>query len=133
MSHITKIEARHDITSLDKLERACRLLGSVELVRDITQHKYWAGQLAPCDHKIRVVGNDAAYEIGVVKDGGKWALNADFFLGGHGLSDAVGHNAGKLQQAYAVVDGIDAFQLHGFALTEQTQLPDGSVRCVFEI
>ena len=46
------------------------------------QHKYWAGQLAPCDHKIRVLGNEEAYEIGVVRSGDKWELNADFFVGG---------------------------------------------------
>ncbi len=45
MSHITKIQTKKDITSLDTLERACRLLGTVELVRDAKEHRYWAGQL----------------------------------------------------------------------------------------
>ncbi|MHB0961104.1 MAG: hypothetical protein ACYC0X_21860 [Pirellulaceae bacterium] len=133
MSHITKIKTRKDITSLDTLERACRLLGTVELVRNAKEHKYWMGQLAPCEHKIRVVNNEEAYEIGVVKDGDKWALNADFFIGGKGLEEAVGPKGGKLLQAYAVVDGIEAFQLNGFALTEQTTLPNGAIKCVFEI
>jgi hypothetical protein len=133
MSHITKIQTNRDITSLDTLERACRLLGTVELVPDAKEHRYWAGQLAPCDHKIRVRNNEEAYEIGVVRSGDKWELNADFFIGGKGLEAAVGKNAGKLLQAYAVVDGIEAFQLHGFALTEQTTLANGAVKCVFEI
>ncbi|MHB8974283.1 MAG: hypothetical protein ACYC3X_29370 [Pirellulaceae bacterium] len=133
MSHITKINTKKDITSLDKLEQACRLLGTVELVRDAKEHKYWGGKSAPCDHKIRVRNNEDAYEIGVIKDGDKWALNADFFIGGYGLEDAVGKNGGKLLQAYAVVDGIEAFQLNGFALADKTTLPNGSVKCVFEI
>ncbi len=45
MSHITKIQTKKDITSLDTLELACRLLGTVELVRDAKEHRYWAGQL----------------------------------------------------------------------------------------
>jgi hypothetical protein len=133
MSHITKINTKKDITSLDKLEAACRLLGTVELIRNATLHKYWAGQLAPCNHKIRVRNNEDAYEIGVTKNGDKWELNADFFVGGRGLEAAVGKDGCKLLQSYAVVDGIEAFQLNGFALTQQTTLANGAVQCVFEI
>lgn len=133
MSHITKIKTKKDITSLDRLEAACRRLGTVELVRDATKHRFYAGNLAPCEHKIRVLNNDEAYEIGVVKDGNKWALNADFFLGGKGLREAVGSNASRLLQSYAVLEAVEIFQLNGFALAEQTTLPDGTIKCVFEI
>ena len=133
MSHITKIHTTTRITSLDKLAVACRLLGTVEFVRDAKQHKYWGGNLAPCNHKIRVIGNQQAYEIGVVQEGDHFALNADFFLGGYGLEDAVGKDAQRLTQAYNVVQACEAFQLNGFAFTEQTTLESGAVKCVFEI
>ena len=133
MSHVTTIKTKQVIKSLETLEAACRMLGTVELVRDAKQHKYWRGALAPCDHKIRVKNNEDAYEIGVVRKGNEFELNADFFIGGCGLVDAVGQDASRLLQAHAVVQGIEAFQISGFALSERTQLPGGAIKCVFEI
>jgi hypothetical protein len=92
--------------------------------------------MAPCEHKIRVLKNDASHEIGIVKEGNQWALQADFWLhndAGQSLVEAVGAQGGKLLQAYAVLEGVEAFQLNGFALAAQTTLPNGSVQCIFEI
>jgi len=133
MSHIIKIKSNTTIKSLRLLDLACRMLGTVHFVRGATQHKYFAGKLADCNHKISVIGNEQAYEIGVVKVGDQFVLNADFFVGGYGLQDAVGKDAQKLLQAYKVLEAAEAMQMGGFALTEQTTAPNGDIKCVFEI
>lgn len=133
MSHVTTIKTEVKIKSLDLLEAACKLLGTVELVRDAKQHRYWGGKLDQCDHKIRVIGNNEAYEIGVVKQGDEFKLNADFFCGGRGLEGAVGGNAAKLLMTYSVAQSTQALQMQGFALTERRTLPNGSMQVVFEL
>lgn len=90
-----------------------------------------------CEHALSVVGNDKAYEIGVIKHPkGGYALLWDFYAGGHGLmakvsadTDKQRKSVGKLQQAYAAEVAKKAAKKQGFSVSEKVQ-QDGSIKLV---
>jgi hypothetical protein len=94
MSHISKIEV--DIKDLATLSRACQALGLT--LTEENQFRYYNGY-APCDHVIRIP--DARYEVGVVRKETGYTLQWDDWHSG-GLTQALGPEAGRLKQAYAV-------------------------------
>lgn len=99
MSHVVKLAVM--VRDLDALAAAATALGC-ELVTGQKTHRYYANAQGKCEHAIRVVGNESAYEIGVVRGtDGNWELQADFWQGGRGLAEKVGTGAVKLRQEYA--------------------------------
>jgi len=132
MSHVSTIKMV--IEDLDALEAACKLIGC-EMVRDQKTWK-WYGKwvndyhgddaayrhgISPedygkCEHAIRVVGVDGAYEVGLVKnpDGAGYLPLYDFWAGGHGLQKVIGDNAGNLRREYALQCGMKEMARKGF-------------------
>lgn len=117
MSHVVNLELLIlDLEALGVAAKACGL----ELIRNQKHYKWWghsvgdypiptgftAEELGTCEHALSVVGNDQAYEIGVVKrrDGKPgYQLLYDYFSGGKGLVEKIGGNeAPKLKQRYQV-------------------------------
>lgn len=125
MSHITEIKV--NIQNLEALKKACDAIG-LQFVENKTQHKYFAGSMAKCDHVIRLKDNPNAYEIGVIKNSdGTYKLNWDVFSGGKGMVDAVGgKNAEKLLQHYSVEQAAMALARKGFRVNRKT-LQNGSI------
>jgi hypothetical protein len=109
LSHVSKIEI--EIQSLEVLKDACNRLGLRFKENQKTYRwfgKYMGGplpegmtqsDLGKCDHAIEVP--DCAYDIGVIKQNGRYALFWDFWSSG-GLEHKLGQGAGKLKQAYAI-------------------------------
>lgn len=114
MSHVVKLKGI-PLTDLDLLATAAESLGC-ELVRDQTTHLYYAGNRAKCAHVIRVKNATArTYEIGVlVNKDGTFALQADFFNGGHGLQEMVGEDGKRLFNEYAVQTAIQHLTSRGY-------------------
>ncbi len=75
--------------------------------------------LGKCDHAIRVPGAD--YEVGIVQQGEKYTLLYDFW------EEALGDNAEKLMQAYAIEAAKSEAQRAGYGVWEE-QMEDGSVK-----
>ena len=142
MSHVSTIDI--DVTDLDALEAACNRLGSLKLMRGQREYRWWgrhegdyplpqgfaAADLGKCDHAITVVGNDIAYEVGVVarRDGRPgYTLLWDFYNGGYGLESHVGKNCDKLKQAYATEVATRVAKQQGMQVFEQLQ-QDGSIQ-----
>jgi hypothetical protein len=126
MSHIAKVQLA--INDLDCLEQACNALGTVELKRNQTTHKYYAGAQGSCDHAIVVKGNRNAYEIGVVanKDGKGYELAWDTFQGAKGLVAAVGGtHMGRLRQEYATAVAKKELRRKGYYV-ETVKQSDGT-------
>ena len=104
MSHITTVKTQ--IKDLDSLEVAAAQCG-LQLIRGTQpgalRYK-WYGAPKPCDHVLRVMGgSERTYEVGVVAQGdGTYSLAYDPFANGYGLMDAIGPNASKLHQNYAM-------------------------------
>lgn len=127
MSHIVDMEV--SIQDLEALKASCPALGLEFLENQRTHKSYFQGQ---CDHAIRVVGNERAYEIGVVKNvvGSGYKLVADPYDGGYGLMEKIGgQQAGLLKQEYAAQVSTRALG-RGWR-TVRTKLDDGRVvlRC----
>lgn len=114
MSHLCKLPLR--IKRLDLLEVAAEKLG-LEFRQGQETYK-WFGRfvgdtklpdglsvedLGKCEHALRVKGKPGAYEIGLVSaaDGDGYELLYDFWAGGRGLEQAVGHRCSKLLQRYS--------------------------------
>jgi hypothetical protein len=126
MSHVVTIKGIK-ISDLNCLEEAAKELGC-ELVRGQKSHLFYAGSRKRCDHAVRVVGNQRAYEIGVIEQkDGTYTLQADFYNGGLGLVEAVGEKAELLYQEYAVQVDIQAAARRGFRVIERTRLENGDV------
>lgn len=124
MSHVVKLQI--EVKDLDALDAAAQQLGC-ELVRDAGTHLYYAGSRAECSHAIRVKDNALAYEIGLIQgENGCWELQADFYMGGNGLAAAVGHNAKKLKQEYALQVAIRHAQRRGLRVQRSVR-EDGYV------
>lgn len=135
MSHLTKIKV--EVSSLDILKAACDRLG-IQFVPNQQTYKWWGrwmkdwplpegineSDLGKCDHAILVPGAD--YEVGVVKQGDKYTLLYDFWSSG-GLKAALGDNAEKLVQAYAVEAAKAEAQMQGYSVWEEN-LSDGSIQ-----
>ena len=119
MSHISEIDlAITDVPALIVAGRQC----GMEFLRDVKTCRYYDGQREPCDHVLRVIGNDQAYEIGVVKrtDGKPgYKLLTDFYDGGRGLEEKVGINAGKLKQRYSIEIFRREMAKKGMRITER--------------
>jgi hypothetical protein len=134
MSHISRIKV--EVKDLEVLRAACGRLGFQFMPGQKTYR--WYGtfmgdyplpegisreQLGKCTHAIKVPGAD--YEVGILQQGDKFTLLYDFWKYG-GLEDALGANAEKLIQAYAIEAAKLEAQRQGFSVYEET-LQDGSV------
>ena len=111
MSHISKIEL--EVRDLGVLCNACARLG-LELLKGKKTFK-WYGKDSQCDHAIRVPGAD--YEIGVVKTGGIYELNCDYY--DPNIEKAIGKQGGLLKQAYAVEKTKVEARKKGYSVVER--------------
>jgi hypothetical protein len=111
MSHISRIEL--EVKDLAVLSQACTRLG-MEFIRGQKQFK-WYGKDAPCDHVIKVPGAD--YEIGVVKEKHRYALNCDFY--DRSIEKATCRQGGLLKQAYAVAKTKIEARRKGYCVLEK--------------
>ncbi len=111
MSHISKIEL--EVKDLGVLSQACTRLG-IELIRG-QKHFKWYGKTASCDHAIKVPG--AKYEIGVIKQKGRYDLSCDFY--DRTIEKVIGRQAGLLKQAYAVAKTKIEARKKGYSVLEQ--------------
>jgi len=103
MSHVTTIKT--EIKDLDCLKNACKAIG-LQFQENQKTHRFYSNQTGKCDHAISVPNNKEAYEIGVVKDGDKFSLNADFWNGGYGLEKIAGRNCSNLVDEYTKISTI---------------------------
>lgn len=151
MSHVTEVDV--EITDLDCLEQACAKLG-LELVRGKTEYK-WYGRhvgdyplpagfskedMGKCEHVIRIVDNDTAYEIGVVKrrDGKPgYTFHYDFWSGGYGLMEVIskdgskGHDCERLINRYSAEITKKAAYNCGYSLLTENVDASGKVELLF--
>jgi hypothetical protein len=139
LSHIARIEL--EIKSLEDLKAACNELG-LKFNENEQSYKWygrWVGDaplpegikeedLGKCDHCIHVPG--AQYQIGVIKQDGKYRLLWDSWKAG-GLEDVLGRNAGLLKQAYAVATIIRESRLK--RLKVHQQIKEKSIRIVLTV
>lgn len=111
MSHVSKIEV--EINDLASLKNACQRLG-LEYREGQTTYKWYGRLVNPteyplpegithkdlghCTHAIHIP--NASYEIGVIQQGTKYLLLADYW--DTRLKNAIGDNGGLLKQAYGV-------------------------------
>ncbi|WP_243361619.1 DUF1257 domain-containing protein [Fundidesulfovibrio terrae] len=129
MSHVSKIEI--EINDLASLKMACQRLG-LEF-REGQRTYVWYGRLVKpestplpegitekdlgkCHHAIHIP--NASYEIGVIQQGMKYLLLADYW--DSRLKNAIGENGGKLKQAYAVEKTILEARRKNYRVVEQT-------------
>lgn len=96
MSHLTTIKI--EIKDLESLKSACTALG-LEFVPNQLSFRYFASKREECDHAIRVLNNNDAYEIGVIKSQNGYELKCDFWRRG-GLEPIIGKNACNLKREY---------------------------------
>jgi hypothetical protein len=143
VSHVTEIKVK--ILDLDALARAAKRCG-LEVRRK--QNYKWYGRhvgdypmpkgmtqddLGKCHMALGVIGNNEAYEVGVVADkshNGEYMLVWDFWGGGYGLEKSVGKDACKLRQAYAlevVIGKAQSLVDAGWEIRE-VQQPNGHVQ-----
>jgi hypothetical protein len=103
MSHIAEVELEmKDMGALAKAAEAC----GMELVRDAKTFKYYAGQTAPCIHKLKLKGAGANdFEVGLRYTDGTQTTVAPFIdtygHAGQKLVKAMGEGMVKLKQHYA--------------------------------
>lgn len=142
MSHVVSVKVR--INSLEALKAAARDCGLVFRQEQRTYRWYGrymgdsplpegfsAADLGRCDHALAVKDDPFAYEVGVVKarDGKGWVLLYDFWAQGHGLEFAIGKNAERLAQRYAVHAATRNLARQGYRVVEQKQA-NGTVKLV---
>lgn len=136
--HVVQVDI--EIKSLEALDEACHRLGLI-FKRGQTTYK-WFGQylgdsplpqgltpedLGKCDHAISLPNNDRAYEVGVRRNAeGTYSLLWDFWAGGYGLQEVVGHNCHRLQQAYAAAVARMEATANGYDVQE-TQDAQGTI------
>lgn len=128
MSHVSKIEI--EITDLHCLKMACQRLG-LEF-REGQREYIWYGRLVQpdryplrdgitekdlgkCHHAIHIPS--AQYEIGIVQQGHKYLLLADFW--DTRLKNAIGDGGGKLKQAYGAERTIQEARRRNYRVVEQ--------------
>ena len=128
MSHVSKIEI--EINDLSCLKQACQRLGFE--FRENQRSYNWYGRLVQpdkyplpegitqqdlgkCHHAIHIP--NASYEIGIVQQGTKYLLLADFW--DTSLKNAIGEGGGKLKQAYAVVKTIAEARRRNYCVIEK--------------
>ena len=111
MSHISKIEL--EVQDLGVLGQACSRLG-LELIRNQKTYR-WYGKDAQCDHAIKIPG--ASYEIGVLKEDGRYELQCDFY--DRNIETAIGRQGGLLKQAYAIEKAKIEARRKGYSVLEK--------------
>ncbi|WP_243366441.1 DUF1257 domain-containing protein [Fundidesulfovibrio soli] len=128
MSHVSTIEI--EITDLHCLKQACLRLG-LEF-RENQRSYVWYGRLVQpdryplpdgitekdlgkCHHAIHIP--NASYEIGIVQQGHKFLLLADFW--DTRLKNAIGDGGGKLKQAYGAERTIQEARRRNYRVVEQ--------------
>lgn len=86
-------------------------------------------EMGQCLFALGIKGNDAAYEIGVVKSKvhpGEYELLWDFWQGGYGLQEAIGTDGNKLRQRYAERVTMKQMRKQGLRITRSVTT-DGKV------
>jgi hypothetical protein len=124
MSHVSTIQV--EIKSLSALKEACRRLG-FEFREQKTFTKW--GISGDCDHAIHIP--KAGFEVGIVKNGEQYNLLYDDYQTG-GLDVALGPNAEKLIQAYAVEAAREEAQRQGYSVYEEAR-QDGSIELHIQV
>jgi hypothetical protein len=138
VSHVTAIEL--SINDLDALAKSGKQLGMELLQKDNFK---WYGvhvgdfplptgftkaDMGKCEYVLRIKGNSKAYEVGVVKrrDGKPgYTLLWDFWMGGHGLEDAIGKDGSKLKQEYALQTATKELLRKGFKIERKVNAKTG--------
>jgi len=145
MSHVAAIELQ--VKSLPALQAAATRLG-LEFVEGQQTYKWfgrWVGDyhgedaaykqvdaktFGTCQHALRIPGNAAAYEVGVIDNGdGTYKLLWDFWAGGKGLLEKIGRAGEKLKQAYGIEAAKAAARKQGLHVTEKVGA-NGAVKLV---
>ncbi|WP_243367348.1 DUF1257 domain-containing protein [Fundidesulfovibrio soli] len=128
MSHVSKIEIT--INDIVCLKQACQRLGFE--FRENQRSYIWYGRLVSpdryplpegitqqdlgkCHHAIHIP--NASYEIGVVQQGTKFLLLADFW--DTSLKNAIGDGGGKLKQAYGAERTIQEARRRNYRVIEK--------------
>jgi len=112
MSHISKIEL--EVRDLRTLRQACTRLG-LNMLEGKKTFKWYGQEDGRCDHAIRVPG--ASYEIGVVKAGGAFELQCDYW--DSAIGKVIGRPGGLLKQAYAVERAKTEARRKGYSIIEK--------------
>jgi hypothetical protein len=145
MSHVSCINV--DVKDLDALNEVAKELG-LELVRNQSNYK-WYGTfvndyhgndaaykhgLKPemygkCEHALRIPGDSAAYEIGVVKTKNGYKLVWDFYgTQGGKLRKRIGEKGEKLLQGYAKEVAVKALAKKGFKVQKIEKVVNGAMK-----
>ena len=111
MSHISKIEL--EVKDLGILDKACARIGL--MFQRGKQSFKWYSKESRCDHVINVPG--ASYEIGIIKTGGRYELQCDFY--DRNIEEAIGKNGGLFKQAYAVEKAKAEARRKGYSVVER--------------
>lgn len=128
MSHVSKIEI--EINDLHCLKQACQRIG-LEF-RENQRSYVWYGRLVnpqntplpegitekdlgKCHHAIHIP--NASYEIGIVQQGTKFIMLADYW--DSKLSVAIGKDGGKLKQAYTITKTLQEARRRNYRVIEQ--------------
>jgi len=128
VSHVSKIEIT--INDLSCLKQACQRLGFE--FRENQRSYNWYGRLVSpdkyplpegltqqdlgkCHHAIHIP--NASYEIGIVQQGTKFLLLADFW--DTRLKNAIGDGGGKLKQAYGAERTIQEARRRNYRVIEK--------------
>jgi hypothetical protein len=117
MSHISKIELV--VNDIRSLKAACIRLG-LSFAKNQTSFKWWGRKNGICNHAIKIPGT--AYEIGVHKQADRYDLLVDYY--DPAVEAAIGSNAGKLKQAYAIERTRTEARRKGYTVVEK-QTEDG--------
>lgn len=148
MSHVVRMQVKiYDLTALRQAAAECGL----EFLEGQRTYR-WFGEfvgdysgsdaanrhgMRPEDygrnaaHVLSLPGKHQAYQVGVIAEpDGSYTLAWDTWKGGYGLSQQIGQDGAKLQQAYGKHAAINAVTAAGHTLLEQRQLADGRVQLV---
>lgn len=151
MSHVVGA-SDYPITDLEALATAAQECG-LEMRHGQTTYKWYGrfmndyhGQDAAykngvnpdtygqCLHALRVKGNSAAYEVGVIQNpnGAGYSLIWDNYANGHGLMTKIGDDGNKLRQAYGVAVLTKAAVENGYHVTGTVTGAGGVVQITVE-
>jgi hypothetical protein len=128
MSHIAEVDL--ELKDMKALERAADACG-MELVRDAKQFRYFAGQNAPCIHKLRLKGaTERDFEVGLRYTDNSQTTVAPFIdtygREGQKLVAAMGDGMVRLKQRYAAEVASAEMRRKGYSV-KVTEL-DGKLR-----
>lgn len=131
MSHVVIIDV--EIKSLEALIEAGKACG-LQFMEGQQTFKWYGthvgdyplpagftkADMGKCEHALRVIGNDNAYEIGICKrrDGkAGYVLLYDFWAGGCGLEAAVGKKSLRLVDHYGAQVAAKAMRRKGYRVS----------------